>query len=195
VGEGAVLGPLDDTEAQGAARAHAGQIGPSRFPASRGPGPALSRPKQENARRRSSTSENSAPRRLARRGVAQRDMMRARLATPRRGQATAIRSRFPPSPARQTVVSRAPFQWGVIANSAQARRDDLADLAGGGLHEHRIGTMVEMDAGIQVESRSPSKSTRRARASGGGDAHAYPDWKNPREVIAIIRPRTAGRTP
>jgi RND family efflux transporter MFP subunit len=85
------------------------------------------------------------------------------------------------------TVVRAPFAGVVIAKAAQAGEIVSPFSAGGGFTRTGIGTIVDMDS-LEVEVYVNEAYIGRVQPKMPVEAvlNAYPDWKIPAEVIAII---------
>jgi RND family efflux transporter, MFP subunit len=125
--------------------------------------------------------------------VAQRDSLRAQLATVRRqAQVAEDQLRIAGHGVDNTVV-RAPFSGVVIAKAAQPG-EIVSPLATGGFTRTGIGTIVDMDS-LEVEVDVGEAYIGRVRAKMPVEAtlNAYPDWKIPAEVIATIPTADRGK--
>ena len=119
--------------------------------------------------------------------VAQRDSLRAQLLTARRNaQVASGQLRIAGHGVDNTVV-RAPFAGVVIAKAAQPGEIISPLSAGGGFTRTGIGTIVDMDS-LEVEVDVGEAFIGRVQPKMPVEAvlNAYPDWKIPSEVIAII---------
>ncbi|HKZ06690.1 MAG TPA: efflux RND transporter periplasmic adaptor subunit [Methylomirabilota bacterium] len=186
VPEGAVLARLDDTEARAqlslaeaqlaAARSQQAEIQAMLAQAER------DFLRQDELFRRQLVAEQALD--AAR---AQRDMLRARLASTREQINVAQESVDVARVQLDNTVVRAPFAGVVVAKSAQPGEMISPISAGGGFTRTGIGTIVDMDSlEIQVDVNESFIN----RVTSGQPVHAmlnaYPDWKIPGEVIAII---------
>ncbi|HVR81997.1 MAG TPA: efflux RND transporter periplasmic adaptor subunit [Luteimonas sp.] len=119
--------------------------------------------------------------------VAQRDSLRAQLLTAQRNtQVASDQLRIAGNGVDNTVV-RAPFAGVVIAKAAQPGEIISPLSAGGGFTRTGIGTIVDMDS-LEVEVDVGEAFIGRVQPKMPVEAvlNAYPDWKIPGEVIAII---------
>jgi RND family efflux transporter MFP subunit len=126
--------------------------------------------------------------------VAQRDTLRAQLATARRNaQVAGEQLRISDIGVDNTVV-RAPFSGVVIAKAAQPGEIVSPLSAGGGFTRTGIGTIVDMDS-LEVEVDVGEAYIGRVQPKMPVEAtlNAYPDWKIPAEVIAIIPTADRGK--
>jgi RND family efflux transporter MFP subunit len=192
VREGAVLARLDDTEAQaqlGLARA---QLVAARSQL------AEVRAQLEQAERDYTRQQELYDRRLVSpqsldAALAQRDMLRARLANIQEQIRVAQESVSVAQVQLDNTVIRAPFSGVVIAKSAQPGEMISPISAGGGFTRTGIGTIVDMDSlEIQVDVNESYINRVTAGQPVEATLNAYPDWRVPGEVIAIIP--TADRT-
>jgi RND family efflux transporter MFP subunit len=126
--------------------------------------------------------------------VAERDALRAQLATARRNaQVADAQLRIADQGVDNTVV-RAPFAGVVIAKAAQPGEIVSPLSAGGGFTRTGIGTVVDMDS-LEVEVDVGEAFIGRVKPGMPVEAtlNAYPDWKIPAEVIAIIPTADRGK--
>ena len=126
--------------------------------------------------------------------VAQRDSLRAQLATAQRNAQVATDSlRIAENGVDNTIV-RAPFSGVVIAKAAQPGEIVSPLSAGGGFTRTGIGTIVDMDS-LEVEVDVGESFIGRVQPRMPVEAvlNAYPDWKIPAEVIAIIPTADRGK--
>ena len=126
--------------------------------------------------------------------VAQRDSLRAQLTTAQRNAQVAADSlRIADNGVDNTIV-RAPFSGVVIAKAAQPGEIVSPFSAGGGFTRTGIGTIVDMDS-LEVEVDVGESFIGRVQPKMPVEAilNAYPDWKIPAEVIAIIPTADRGK--
>jgi RND family efflux transporter MFP subunit len=119
--------------------------------------------------------------------IAQRDALRAQLATAQRNANVAgDQLRIAENGVDNTVV-RAPFAGVVIAKAAQPGEIVSPLSAGGGFTRTGIGTVVDMES-LEVEVDVGEAFIGRVQSNMPIEAvlNAYPDWKIPGHVIAII---------
>ena len=119
--------------------------------------------------------------------VAQRDALRAQVTTAQRNaQVAGGQLRIAEQGVDNTVV-RAPFAGVVIAKAAQPGEIVSPLSAGGGFTRTGIGTIVDMDS-LEVEVDVSEAYIGRVQPKMPVEAvlNAYPDWRIPAEVIAII---------
>lgn len=126
--------------------------------------------------------------------VAARDALRAQLATTQRNaQVAGGQLRIAEQGVDNTVV-RAPFAGVVVAKAAQPGEIVSPLSAGGGFTRTGIGTIVDMDS-LEVEVDVGEQFIGRVKPGMPVEAtlNAYPDWKIPAEVIAIIPTADRGK--
>lgn len=125
--------------------------------------------------------------------VAARDSLRAELITAERNAKVAgDRLRIADIGVDNTIV-RAPFAGVVTAKAAQPG-EIVSPLATGGFTRTGIGTIVDMDS-LEVEVEVGEAFIGRVQPKMPVEAtlNAYPDWKIPAEVIAIIPAADRGK--
>jgi len=119
--------------------------------------------------------------------LAQRDTLRARLAATEEQVKVAQESVSVASVQLDNTVIRAPFGGVVVAKSAQPGEMISPISAGGGFTRTGIGTIVDMDSlEIQVDVNESYINRVTPGQPVEATLNAYPDWKIPGEVIAII---------
>ena len=126
--------------------------------------------------------------------IAQRDALRAQLAVAQRNaQVAGEQLRLSDINLDHTVV-RAPFAGVVIAKAAQPGEIVSPLSAGGGYTRTGIGTIVDMES-LEVEVEVGESFIGRVQPNMPVEAtlNAYPDWKIPAEVIAIIPAADRGK--
>ena len=126
--------------------------------------------------------------------VAQRDSLRAQLATAQRNaQVASDQLRIAGHGVDNTIV-RAPFAGVVIAKAAQPGEIVSPLSAGGGFTRTGIGTIVDMDS-LEVEVDVGEAYIGRVQPDMPVEStlNAYPDWKIPGKVIAIIPTADRGK--
>lgn len=119
--------------------------------------------------------------------IAQRDSLRAQLATARHNTQVAADNLAVNDIYLDHTVVRAPFAGVVIAKAAQPGEIVSPLSAGGGFTRTGIGTIVDMDS-LEVEVEVGEQFIGRVQPKMPIEAtlNAYQDWKIPGEVIAII---------
>src|SRR5215467_10621948 len=117
----------------------------------------------------------------------QRDMLRARLASTEEQIRVAQESVGVAQVRLDNTVVRAPFSGVVVAKAAQPGEMISPISAGGGFTRTGIGTIVDMDSlEIQVDVNEAFINRVVAGQPVEATLNAYPDWKIPGSVIAII---------
>ena len=126
--------------------------------------------------------------------IADRDALRAQLATAEQNaQVAQSQLRIADQDVDNTVV-RAPFAGVVIAKAAQPGEIVSPLSAGGGFTRTGIGTIVDMDSlEVEVEVGEAFIGRVQPRMPVEATLNAYPDWKIPAEVIAIIPAADRGK--
>lgn len=126
--------------------------------------------------------------------VAERDALRSQLLTAQRNARVANdRLRIADLGMDNTIV-RAPFAGIVIAKAAQPGEIVSPLSAGGGFTRTGIGTIVDMDS-LEVEVEVGEAFIGRVKPGMPTQTmlNAYPDWKIPGHVIAIIPAADRGK--
>ena len=126
--------------------------------------------------------------------IAQRDALRAQLAVAQRNaQVAGEQLRLSDINLDHTVV-RAPFAGVVIAKAAQPGEIVSPLSAGGGYTRTGIGTIVDMES-LEVEVEVGESYIGRVQPKMPVETvlNAYPDWRIPGEVIAIIPAADRGK--
>ena len=124
---------------------------------------------------------------------AQRDTLRAQYVTAQRNTHVAeVQQQIAENGMDNTIV-RAPFAGVVIAKAAQAG-EIISPLATGGFTRTGIGTIVDMDS-LEVEVDVGESYIGRVEPGMPAEVvlNAYPDWRIPAEVIAIIPAADRGK--
>jgi RND family efflux transporter MFP subunit len=126
--------------------------------------------------------------------VAQRDSLRAQLATARHNASVAGDQLRNAENGVDNTIVRAPFEGVVIAKAAQPGEIVSPLSAGGGFTRTGIGTIVDMDS-LEVEVDVGESYIGRVKPGMPVVAtlNAYPDWKIPAEVVAIIPTADRGK--
>jgi RND family efflux transporter MFP subunit len=119
--------------------------------------------------------------------IAQRDALRAQVATAQRNAQVASGGLRIAAQGVDNTIVRAPFSGIVIAKAAQPGEIVSPLSAGGGFTRTGIGTIVDMDS-LEVEVDVAEAYIGRVQPKMPVEAvlNAYPDWRIPAEVIAII---------
>jgi RND family efflux transporter MFP subunit len=126
--------------------------------------------------------------------IAQRDSLRAQLRTAQRNTTVASDSLAIADLGVDNNIVRAPFSGVVTAKAAQPGEIVSPLSAGGGFTRTGIGTIVDMDS-LEIEVEVGESFIGRVQPKMPVEAtlNAYPDWKIPAEVIAIIPTADRGK--
>jgi RND family efflux transporter MFP subunit len=186
VAEGAVLARLDDTEAKAqlalsraqlaAARAQDGEIRAQ-----------LQQAERDYTRSQALFNRELVPEQSMDAARAQRDTLRAKLAANQEQISVATQSVSVAQVQLDNTIVRAPFSGIVVAKSAQPGEMISPISAGGGFTRTGIGTIVDMDS-LEVQVDVNESYINRVASGQPVEAmlNAYPDWRIPGSVIAII---------
>ena len=186
VREGAVLARLDDTEAQAQLGLTRAQLVAARSQLAEVRAQ-LVQAEQDYARQRELADRKLIAPQALDAALAQRDMLRARLAATEEQVKVATESQAVAQVQLDNTVIRAPFSGVVIAKSAQPGEMISPISAGGGFTRTGIGTIVDMDSlEIQVDVNESYINRVTPGQPVEATLNAYPDWKIPGDVIAII---------
>jgi RND family efflux transporter MFP subunit len=186
VREGAVLARLDDTEAQAQLGLTRAQLVAARSQLAEVRAQ-LVQAEQDHARQQELYDRKLIAPQALDAALAQRDMLRARLAATEEQVKVAQQSQSVAQVQLDNTVIRAPFSGVVIAKSAQPGEMISPISAGGGFTRTGIGTIVDMDSlEIQVDVNESYINRVTPGQPVEATLNAYPDWKIPGEVIAII---------
>jgi RND family efflux transporter MFP subunit len=143
---------------------------------------------EANARRLSSlVQQKLVSRQQYEQAVATRDALRAQLVSTQRSAEVAERQLKVADIGLDNTVVRAPFAGVITAKAAQPGEIVSPVSAGGGFTRTGIGTIVDMDS-LEIEVDVNEAYIGRVQPGLPVEAvlNAYPDWKIPAEVIAII---------
>lgn len=126
--------------------------------------------------------------------IAQRDSLRAQLKTAERNAQVAADGLAIADLGVDNNIVRAPFSGVVTAKAAQPGEIVSPLSAGGGFTRTGIGTIVDMDS-LEIEVEVGEAYIGRVQPKMPVEAvlNAYPDWKIPAEVIAIIPTADRGK--
>ncbi len=118
---------------------------------------------------------------------AQRDTLRARLVSAEEQVRVAQRMVSVAEVQLDNTIIRAPFSGVVVAKAAQPGEMISPISAGGGFTRTGIGTLVDMDS-LEIQVDVSEAYINRVTPGQPVEAtlNAYPDWKIPASVIAII---------
>lgn len=126
--------------------------------------------------------------------VAERDALRAEVQTAQRNVSVAADSLKIADLGVDNTVVRAPFAGVVTTKDAQPGEIVSPLSAGGGFTRTGIGTIVDMDSlEIEVEVGEAFIGRVKPKMPVEATLNAYPDWKIPAEVIAIIPTADRGK--
>ena len=126
--------------------------------------------------------------------VAQRDSLRAQLDTAQRNVKVAHDQLSIADLGVDNNIVRAPFSGVVTAKAAQPGEIVSPLSAGGGFTRTGIGTIVDMDSlEIEVEVGEAFIGRVQPKMPVEATLNAYPEWKIPGEVIAIIPTADRGK--
>jgi len=193
VEEGQVLATLDPVDANAQRDLSTAQLGAAQSQVDNMQ--AQLREAEANARRLGDMVQRQLVSRAAYdQAVAQRDALRAQLVTAQRNAKVAHdQLRISENGVDNTIV-RAPFKGVVIAKAAQPGGIVSPVAAGGGSTRTGIATLVDMDS-LEVEVDVGEAFIGRVQPKMPVEAtlNAYPDWKIPAEVIAIIPTADRGK--
>jgi RND family efflux transporter MFP subunit len=186
VREGAVLARLDDTEARAQLGLTRAQLVAARSQLAEVRAQ-LVQAEQDHARQQELYNRQLIAPQALDAALAQRDMLRARLAATEEQVKVAMESQAVAQVQLDNTVIRAPFSGVVVAKSAQPGEMISPISAGGGFTRTGIGTIVDMDS-LEVQVDVNESYINRVTPGQPVEAtlNAYPDWKIPGEVIAII---------
>jgi RND family efflux transporter MFP subunit len=126
--------------------------------------------------------------------MSQRDSLRAQLRTAQRNTKVAGDALAIADLGVDNNIVRAPFSGVVTAKAAQPGEIVSPLSAGGGFTRTGIGTIVDMDSlEIEVEVGEAFIGRVQPKMPVEATLNAYPDWKIPAEVIAIIPTADRGK--
>ena len=193
VDEGQIMATLDPVDADAQRDLAAAQVAAARSQA--GSVQAQLREAEANAARLGTlVKQQLVSRSQYDQAVASRDSLRAQLATARHNaQVASDQLRIAGNGVDNTVV-RAPFEGVVIAKAAQPGEIVSPLSAGGGFTRTGIGTIVDMDS-LEVEVDVGESYIGRVKPDMPVEStlNAYPDWRIPGKVIAIIPTADRGK--
>ena len=193
VEEGAVLARLDDTEARARlvlARAElvAAQSALGEIQA------VLQQSERDYDRQRQLHERELVAAQSLDAALAQRDTLRARLVNAQERINVAEQSVRVAEVELENTVIRAPFSGVVVAKAAQPGEMISPISAGGGFTRTGIGTLVDMESlEIQVDVNEAFIGRVTPNQPVEATLNAYPDWKIPGSVIAIIPTADRGK--
>jgi RND family efflux transporter MFP subunit len=186
VAEGEVLATLDDTEAQAELALYRAQLDQARAQV------AESRTQLGNAERELARQQDMAARKLVSASALDAartlvDTWRARLASNESAIGVAEEGVRVAQVQLDNTIVRAPFAGVVTVKAAQPGEMISPISAGGGFTRTGIGTIVDMDS-LEIQVDVNESYINRVKPGQPVEAilNAYPDWKMPGSVIAII---------
>ncbi len=186
VDEGAVLARLDDTEAKAQLGLAEAQLAAARSQLAEVRA-MLAQAERDYARQDELFKKKFIAEQTLDAARAQRDSFRARLAALDEQVKVAQESVSVARVNLDSTIVRAPFSGVVIAKAAQPGEMISPISAGGGFTRTGIGTIVDMDSlEIQVDVNEAFINRVRPGQPVQAVLNAYPDWKIPASVIAII---------
>jgi RND family efflux transporter MFP subunit len=126
--------------------------------------------------------------------VAERDSLRAQLEMAQRNAKVAVEQLSIAGNGVDDTVVRAPFAGVIIAKAAQPGEIVSPFSAGGGFTRTGIGTIVDMDS-LEVGVDVNESFIGQVKADMPAEAvlDAYPDWRVPAHVIAIVPSADRGK--
>lgn len=186
VAEGEVLATLDDTEAQASLALYRAQLAAAKAQV------AENRTQLANAQREEQRARELAARKLVSASAldaatTQSETWKARLASAERGVEVAQESVRVADVQLDNTIVRAPFAGVVTVKAAQPGEMISPISAGGGFTRSGIATIVDMDS-LEVQVDVNESYINRVKPGQPVESflNAYPDWKIPSSVIAII---------
>ena len=193
VEEGQVMATLDPVDADAQRSLAAAQLAAARTQV--GSVQAQLTEAEANARRlESMVGQQLVSRAQYEQAVAQRDALRAQMASAERQVDVAADQLAIADIGVDNTIVRAPFAGVVIAKAAQPGEIVSPLSAGGGFTRTGIGTVVDMDSlEVEVDVGEAYIGRVRPRMPVEATLNAYPDWKIPAEVIAIVPAADRGK--
>jgi len=193
VEEGQVMATLDPIDANAQRSLNAAQLDAARSQ-TEGLQAQLRQAEAEAGRLQSLVSQQLVSRSQYDQAVAARDSLRAQLLTARHNARVAQDALAIADLGVDNNVVRAPFSGVVTAKAAQPGEIVSPLSAGGGFTRTGIGTIVDMDS-LEVEVEVGEAFIGRVQPQMPVETvlNAYPDWKIPGHVIAIIPTADRGK--
>lgn len=193
VEEGQVMATLDPIDANAQRRLNAAQLEAARSQTG-GLQAQLRQADAEASRLQSLVGQQLVSRSQYDQAVAARDSLRAQLQTARYNAKVAQDALAIADLGVDNNIVRAPFSGVVTAKAAQPGEIVSPLSAGGGFTRTGIGTIVDMDS-LEVEVEVGEAFIGRVQAKMPVETvlNAYPDWKIPGEVIAIVPTADRGK--
>ena len=193
VEEGQVMATLDPIDADAQRGLSAAQVQSARSQVA-GLQAQLKQAEAEAARLQPLVQQQLVSRSQFDQAVALRDSLRAQLETARRNVQVAGSQLAIAELGVDNNTVRAPFSGVVTAKAAQPGEIVSPLSAGGGFTRTGIGTIVDMDSlEIEVEVGEAFIGRVQPKMPVEATLNAYPDWKIPAEVIAIIPTADRGK--
>lgn len=192
VEQGQVMATLDPVDADAQRALSAAQLDQSRTQVANVQAQ-LTQAEAEAARLHALVGQQLVSRSQYDQAVAARDALRAQLQAAQRGVGVAGRGLAIADNGVDNTIVRAPFSGVVTAKAAQPG-EIVSPLATGGFTRTGIGTIVDMDS-LEVEVDVGEAYIGRVQAKMPAEVvlNAYPDWRIPAEVIAIIPAADRGK--
>src|SRR5690554_679713 len=193
VEEGQVMATLDPVDADAQRRLVNAQLAAARTQV--GNVQAQLTEAEANARRlQSLVDQQLVSRAQFEQAIAARDSLRAQLAASERNVDVARDQLSIADLGVDNTVVRAPFAGVVIAKAAQPGEIVSPLSAGGGFTRTGIGTVVDMDSlELEVDVGEAYIGRVSPRMPVEATLNAYPDWKIPAEVVAIVPAADRGK--
>ncbi len=193
VEEGQVMATLDPIDANAQRSLNAAQLAAARSQ-TEGLRAQLRQAEADAARLQELVGQQLVSRSQYDQAIASRDSLRAQLLTARHNARVAQDALAIADLGVDNNVVRAPFAGVVTAKAAQPGEIVSPLSAGGGFTRTGIGTIVDMDS-LEVEVEVGEAFIGRVQPKMPVEAilNAYPDWKIPAEVIAIIPTADRGK--
>ena len=186
VADGEVLARLDDTDAAAQHALSSAQLAAARSEVARAEAQ-LRLAEQTLVRQRDLASRKLVAQAALDQAVAERDALAAQLQSARSQVAVAGEALAVAQIGVDNTVIRAPFAGVVTVKAAQPGEMISPISAGGGFTRTGIGTVVDMDSlEIQVDVNEAFIGRVKAQQRVEAVLNAYPDWRIPAEVIAIV---------
>ena len=186
VREGQVLARLDDTEARAQVALARAQLAAARAQDDEIQAQ-LAQAERDYTRQRELFDRQLVSAQAMDAARAQRDTLRARLASNQQQVRVASEALGVAEVQLDNTIIRAPFGGVVTAKTAQPGETISPISAGGGFTRTGIGTIVDMDSlEIQVDVNEAFINRVTPEQPVEATLNAYPDWKIPGSVIAII---------
>jgi len=193
VEEGQVMATLDPIDADAERTLYASQVQAARSQVA-GLQAQLTQADAEAGRLQSLVAQQLVSRSQFDQAVAQRDSLRAQLDTARRNVTVAENQLAIADLGVDNNVVRAPFSGVVTAKAAQPGEIVSPLSAGGGFTRTGIGTIVDMESlEIEVEVGEAFIGRVQPKMPVEATLNAYPDWKIPADVIAIVPTADRGK--